>query len=199
MESQFRICRVCTENEGGGELVPIFEKNNKIALGIFVICGVKILELGRIPALICLSCVKELSKTMKFRKKCRETDDFIKKSCFEMESIIWNGAQDVASGSRSNDCLQVKQETVSDRQKIKDEPFDDFNIDLFENIDTILEENLEGSQESNSLAGVLKKAKKEESYSESSDSETEYEVVRKKRRSRSSMKRSVEFRDFDLW
>lgn len=42
MNSQFRMCRVCTAHEGDGELVPIFEKNNKVAIGIFLISGVKV-------------------------------------------------------------------------------------------------------------------------------------------------------------
>lgn len=42
MNSQFRMCRVCTAHEGDGELVPIFEKNNKVAIGIFLISGIKV-------------------------------------------------------------------------------------------------------------------------------------------------------------
>lgn len=43
MDDQLRICRVCREGEGDGELVPVYEKNNKIAIGIYVLSGVKVL------------------------------------------------------------------------------------------------------------------------------------------------------------
>lgn len=42
MNSQLRMCRVCTAHEGDDELVPIFEKNNKVAIGIFLISGIKV-------------------------------------------------------------------------------------------------------------------------------------------------------------
>lgn len=35
---------MCREGEGDEELVPIFEKNNKVAIGIFAISGVKVLK-----------------------------------------------------------------------------------------------------------------------------------------------------------
>lgn len=197
MDNQFRMCRVCTDSEKGVELVPIFEKNNQIALGIFVISGIKVLEFNnyKIPALICLNCVNELAKAMTFRRKCRETDAFIRKSAFEADSLIWTESQDDASGSCTMDMLKVKQEIALDGQKIiKDEPFDDFNIDLFENIDTILEENHGESDESNSSASILKKNRRGECFSKSS-----YSEIRKKRRSRSSTNKSVELREFELW
>jgi hypothetical protein len=112
--------------------------------------------------------------------------------------LIWNGGDDEATGSLTNQDLNVKQEFSVEEQKIKDEPSDDFNIDLFENIDTILEENLGGSRESNTLAGILNNGKKEES-SDISDSGSEYEEVNeRKRRTKSSKKRSSDFRDFDM-
>lgn len=36
------MCRVCTAHEGDGELVPIFEKSNKVALNIFIITQIKV-------------------------------------------------------------------------------------------------------------------------------------------------------------
>lgn len=202
MKTQLQMCRVCTDDEGGEELVPIYEKSNKVAMDIFLISGVKILEFNKIPALICVSCVEALSTAMSFRKKCRETDDFFRRSHFEAEKIIWDNAQDVsesAFGSQPNDSFRVKQESSLDRHKIKDEPFDDFHVDFFENIDTVLEENLDESEESNALAGILKKEKRDYSYSNSSESESEYKA-RKRQRFKNAMKRSAaEFRDFDLW
>ena len=202
MENPIHMCRVCTDSDEGGKFVPVYEKSNKVAMEIFLITGVKILQLNKMPALICGNCVKELSAAMDFRNKCRATDEFFRRSHFEEEKIIWGSEQDVgvnlACESQSNDNFRVKQESSFDGQRIKDEPYDDFRVDLFENIDTILEENI--SEESNTLAGILKKAKHEEaSYSDSSESETEYEA-RKKRKLRIAMKRSAaEFRDFDLW
>lgn len=211
MNSQLRICRVCQDSSLDGELVRIFEKSNQIANGIFLISGVKVCEVFvclynfqyffaqvvdsyRTPALICRSCVKDLCRSMKFRHRCRETDDFFKKTTHEAENLIWNGG-DEASGSQAEVDFNVKQEQElnSDGQKIKDEPTDDFSIDLFENIDTILEEN--GSEESNTLAGIL--SKKEELSDGSEESESEYEELRE-RKKRSKRKRSLEFNDFNI-
>lgn len=150
----------------------------------------------RIPALICRNCVRELKNCLKFRKRCRETDEFFKKATNEVESLIWKDDGEEASGSRVLESSRVKQEVSSESQNIKDEP-DDF--DLFENIDTILEENHhEGSVESN-LARLLRTAKKERSSSDTSDSESEYEEDSFERKhSKSALRRSSEYRDFDL-
>lgn len=218
MESQFRMCRVCRTHEGDGELVPIFEKNNRVAMGLFIISGVKvcafktgnnnsiaqlivcfqILELSsyRVPALICISCIKDLSKAMKFRHKCRETDDFFKKSTYDIESLIWNGTQPdlaAAPGSQLSEQVTIKNET-NESHAIKDEPVDEFHISLFESIDTILEERAEGSEQS-TMAGILKRTKREDSYSESSESE--YEEIERSRRPRTS-RISDEYADFDV-
>lgn len=151
----------------------------------------------RIPALICKNCVRDLKNCMKFRRKCRETNEFFKKATNEVESLIWKDNGEEASGSRVLESSRVKQEVSSESQKIKDEP-DDF--DLFENIDTILEENHhDGSEESN-LARLLRTAKRERYSSDSSFSESEYEEdsVERKHKSKSAMRRSSEYRDFDL-
>lgn len=196
MESPLQMCRVCTDSEESGKLMPIFEKSNKVAMEIFIVAGVKILEFNKIPALICTNCVQELTTAVNFRSKCRETDKFFRRTYFEAEKIIWT--QEVGACESRNENFRVKQESGLDVHKIKDEPFDDFHADLFENIDTVLEENLDGSEESNALVGLLKRPKDEESFSDSSESETEYEA-RKKRRFRNAMKSAAEFRDFDLW
>lgn len=191
MENEFLMCRVCTDKENIEKLVPIFEKSNKIATEIFLVSGVKILEFSKFPAFICASCVEELTTAMVFRDKCRQSDKFFRKSYSGEESLFWNSFQ-YESELASDNC-KVKQEWGIDGHRIKDEPYDDFHVDLFENIDTILEENF---NESSSLASILKKAKRE---TNSSESDAEYEA-RKKRKLKSAMKRSAsEFRDFDLW
>lgn len=152
------ICRVC--RDGDDELVPIYEQSNRIGLGIYIICGVKILESKK--PLICISCVKSLSKAIQFRNKCRESDVLL-------ASID----------------LQVKEENEGEpgQALIKDEPVD---FSLFDNIDTILYENLDGN-----LTDVLRNGKTEELYSDSSGS-TEY------RRKRKLKKRAAELRDYEL-
>jgi len=152
-----------------------------------------------VPALICISCIKDLSKALKFRHKCRETDDFFKKSTYEIESLIWNGTQDeliVASGSQNSEDVTVKDETSED-PRIKDEPFDDFNIGLFENIDTILEERIERSEQSSLLTGIFNRTKKEISCSESSESDSECEEAEGSRLSKSS-RRLSDYADFEV-
>lgn len=210
MEAELRMCRVCTTDEGDDELVPIFEKNNKVAMAIFLISQVKVIsdvskfcdEISlilivkqimqissvRSPALICRGCMKDLSKAMKFRRKCIQADDFFRKQIDE------EGETSKCHDGVDDESVKVKQEVDSEEQKIKDEPTDDFNLDLFDNIDTILEENLGELGE----AGALGKAKKEESVSETSESESDYDDVHGRKRRSKSSKRSSEYRDFDL-
>lgn len=86
---------------------------------------------------------------------------------------------------------RVKQESSTEAQRIKDEP-DDF--DLFGTIDTILDERPQHSHH----AGILNNAKKEETTSDSSDSESEYEEVHERKRRSKHSRRLSEFRDFDM-
>lgn len=130
------------------------------------------------PPLICLICVRELSKAIKFRRKCRESDNFFKKPTF----------RDLLNPVDAQESFKVKEEQEGDEQKeIKDEPSDDFA--LFENIDTILNENL---QESNQLVDLLKK---EQLFSDSSGSLSDYEEYRRQRKLK---KRIDGFRDYEI-
>lgn len=87
--------------------------------------------------------------------------------------------------------MRVKLESNPNEQKIKDEPAD--YLDLLENIDTTLDENHEGLREPSNHAGMLRKTKREDSYSYSSDSE--YEDARRKRKAR---KRMEELREYEM-
>lgn len=81
----------------------------------------------------------------------------------------------------------MKQENSLDG-KIKDEP-EDFHVDLFENIDTILEENLGTVEESNVFAGMINISKHRVDSSESGD---EFEEYRKRKKLKNSRKRLME-------
>lgn len=108
---------------------------------------------------------------MDFRNRCRETDDLIKKT----------------TQNESEEPVDVKQEGARlDGEKIKDEPTDEF-VDLFENIDTVLEEP-NNAEESNALAGI---ANAKEELTENSESDEEFR--RRRRNLKNFMKNSVEF------
>lgn len=145
----------------------------------------------RIPSLICRNCVRDLKTCMKFRKRCRETNEFFRKAANDVES--WKNDCEEASGSKSQESSQVKQEAHLDSQEIKDEPED---FDLFRNVDTVLEENPTVSEES-ALVRLLRNAKKEKSSSDISSSDSEYDEESLETRKLNS-KRSSEYRDFDL-
>jgi hypothetical protein len=56
MDSQLRMCRVCQavrDESNDGELVPIFEKSNKIAFGIYLISQIKVSTLLGFVGLLC--------------------------------------------------------------------------------------------------------------------------------------------------
>lgn len=128
---------------------------------------------------------------MKFRKRCRETNEFFRKAANDVESS--KNDCDEASGSKSQESSQVKQEAHLDSQEIKDEPED---FDLFRNVDTVLEENPTVSEES-ALVRLLRNAKKEKSSSDISSSDSEYDEESLDTR-KLNLKRSSEYRDFDL-
>lgn len=178
------MCRVCRTLEGDGELVPIFERSNKLSMGIYIISGIQISEnlvTTSVSALICIACIKELSRALKFRHRCRETDDFLKKS-LEAEVFTLNESrndENELSDYVSPEGQSVKDEpshTVTEERMIKDEPADDINLELYEHIDTILEENLGIAEDSNDLTRVPKRTKRD-TFSDQSEDGSESEVL----------------------
>jgi hypothetical protein len=119
--------------------------------------------------------MKDLSTAVQFRNRCRETDELMKKTAEE----------------ECGEPADVKQEVRIDGEKIKDEPSDDF-VDLFENIDTILEEHGAG-EESNAFAGIACNAKKEGSTAENSNSDSNEDFHERKPKLKHLRKKSVEF------
>lgn len=85
----------------------------------------------RVPALICHICLQQLADSISFREKCIKGDEHFKRKISEIVATVWKS---------SKDDICVKQEQDSDN--IKQEPLEEFNLDLF-NIDTILEDNVE--------------------------------------------------------
>lgn len=125
---------------------------------------------------------------MKFRKNCQLSEDFFRTITTDAEKNLTGNSEDGQEASGSQDViknLKVEEDTAIDLQAIKDEPFDDFDL---EGINNILENRSKDS-------AYLSRTKKEESSSGSSDSEMEYGEVNKK----SNNKRSAELQDFDVW
>jgi Zinc-finger associated domain (zf-AD) len=99
-----RVCRVClaTENKKEQEFVRIFSNNQNIALKIFLISSVKLIE-NNFPALICELCLKELYQCYLFRKKIQTAEEYFRntqtdffndveneKSCVKIEALSEN-------------------------------------------------------------------------------------------------------------
>lgn len=127
---------------------------------------------------------------MKFRKNCQSSDEFFRKITSEAdENLVWNSPDNVQETKESlnnTDILMVKEETPTDLQTIKDEPFDNFNI---EDINSILEDR-------STTSAYLNRTRKKESLCESSANESEDE---EENGGKSSSKRSSELQDFEVW
>lgn len=81
-----RICRICLASEVSREFTEIYKMHaQKIALKIFLISHVKIVEFKESPALVCAQCVKELYQCIQFRKKIQTSDEYFRAS----ESDLW--------------------------------------------------------------------------------------------------------------
>ncbi|CAG9804587.1 unnamed protein product [Chironomus riparius] len=78
-----RICRVCLSSESVNKFISVFE--NKLALKIFLVTSVKIIELQNIPALICKSCEIEVYQCINFRRKIQTSQEYFdnKLPCIE--------------------------------------------------------------------------------------------------------------------
>lgn len=83
------------------------------------------------PALICSSCIKDLQKASNFRKKCIESANHFKKHLLSFEPFIWNDELRILSSGYNS---------YKNHKSIKDEPHD-YNVNLFEDITAIIEEN----------------------------------------------------------
>lgn len=118
--------------------------------------------------------MKDLTSAVSFRNRCRKTDEYFKNAV----QTEFDSSSDV-----------VKQELSLSSEIIKDEPSDDVQVDLFENIDTILEENLERAEESTFVEFLSKKT-----FPDSSEDENE-EIQDRKEKSKNSRKN---FSQYDL-
>lgn len=83
------------------------------------------------PALICAICLKDLSKAMHFRNKAIRSDKYFNKS------YAWTH-KDHLIGDHLEPEVRIKLEDEEELEKIKNEPFEDPNYELLENIDTMI-------------------------------------------------------------
>lgn len=72
-----KVCRVCLTSESDEEFEKIFV-NHKIALKIFLISSIKIVELDKTSALICSQCLKDLYQCFLFRRKIQTSDEYFR-------------------------------------------------------------------------------------------------------------------------
>lgn len=85
-----RMCRLCLTSETGREFERIFgNQNQKIALKIFLISQIKIIEIDEYQALICPQCVKELYQCFLFRKKIQTSDEYFRSKLEVVEENLW--------------------------------------------------------------------------------------------------------------
>jgi hypothetical protein len=107
-----RVCRLCLASETDREFERIYgNQNQKIALKIFLISQIKIIEFDDSIALICLQCVKELYQCFLFRKKIQNSDEFFRNK-FDEANIF---------GAYNEDINDSKQETIDNIEEIINE------------------------------------------------------------------------------
>lgn len=131
-----------------------------------------------IPALICSSCVKQLNEAIKLRTLCIQSDNFFKKSesSYKAEIMIWKEINVEDSD------LKIKKEHLNNHG-IKEELIDDsLSISIFENIETIIDDNSIGSSHPQNKLSTLNREEETNSTSESDD-EVKYHKSKKSLRS----------------
>lgn len=129
------------------------------------------------PALICSGCIKDLNKAVKFRKKCIESESHFKNFFLNFEPFLWNDELKIISSGNNN------------RKTIKEEPDEYNNVDLFENIAAIIEENC--ATDSLRISSHSKAGK-------SDDENSKTECPEKKRRVKRKIKHENDEPDSDL-
>jgi uncharacterized C2H2 Zn-finger protein len=80
MAKSSRRCRICLNPEGpqkSGKMSPIFEKTN-VAIEIFQVTQIKIIEQANLPALICRQCSNDLVIATRFRSNAVKADNFFR-------------------------------------------------------------------------------------------------------------------------
>lgn len=121
-------CRVCLAEDKDKKMVSMFEQNSKIALEIFLLAGVKVIEILNGPALICDSCRKQLFEATNFRNKCKLSEGFYRENFFQLEEnylkrLINNENEFTSPKDSEEECHTFLQSTIdrTDNPKLKNE------------------------------------------------------------------------------
>lgn len=124
-----RICRICLASEMSQAFTEIYKMHTqKIALKIFLIAHVKIVEFKESPALVCPQCVKELYQCIQFRKKIQTSDEYFRSN----ENNLWNINDEEAGGGEFNP-LMKSEELESEIEALEE----DFDYEALEEADDI--------------------------------------------------------------
>lgn len=73
----------------------------------------RVLEFDDFGQLICTTCTKDLARAMRFRGKCRKTEEFLKKSMTQAGNSCLDGYNN------------LQHEAATSTSAVKDEPIDD--------------------------------------------------------------------------
>ncbi|XP_070499480.1 zinc finger protein 883-like [Chironomus tepperi] len=115
-----RICRVCLSTESVNKFTNIFE--NKLALKIFLVTSVKIIELQNVPALICKSCEIEAYQCINFRRKIQTSQEYFDNKLPCLETFIETYFEHV-EGIENNNSIESnpKEEIIEEYLEFPDE------------------------------------------------------------------------------
>lgn len=129
MNNELRMCRICSKTYDCDEkMINIFENDN-VALNIFLCTQIKIIEINDLAALICSSCLTELSMAINFRNNAIKSDAYFRSQLRLPEFNAWDEQNNVKIENNQND------------RRIKIEPVDT-NLSFLHSVDLLLETNL---------------------------------------------------------
>lgn len=87
IRSDLTKCRVCFKAKKS--LTKIYNNDKNYGAQIYALTGVKIIE-SQVPALICQSCLSNLSSAIEFRDKCKKSDEEFRKCLWNHEEKNWS-------------------------------------------------------------------------------------------------------------
>lgn len=90
----FKQCRTCLceseQNKLLEDTISVFDVNMKIAELVMACASVEIINEDPLPNIICTLCVDYASTSYKFKRKCEESEQKLKLTCFKSEFIEAN-------------------------------------------------------------------------------------------------------------
>lgn len=117
-----KFCRVCLVPEENGEFTEIFDDNGKVALQLFNISGVLLVDIDDdFPAVICSTCLTEVNKSEELRRRILDANDHYQQLSASREVEVFkeklSELKPGSIGNNKNGSSQVQQEITSNLKK----------------------------------------------------------------------------------